>query len=95
MDGGRETRRCTIKRVHAEIQRVLVGDVASYKQFCMALKACLRGGWNRGEGHCLKGAPRWLLNAKSSNLLSELLWLIARRTQIMEHGAPEDTPFSL
>lgn len=43
--------RCTIKRVHAEIQRVLGGDVASYKEFCTALKACLKGGQNRGEGH--------------------------------------------
>jgi len=40
-------RRCTVKRIHVEIHRVL-GEVASYREFRTALSACVRGGGGRG-----------------------------------------------
>ncbi|CAN0150035.1 unnamed protein product, partial [Scytosiphon promiscuus] len=39
-------RRCTVKRIHVEIHRVL-GDVASFREFKIALVACAR---SRGRG---------------------------------------------
>ncbi|CAM9963047.1 unnamed protein product [Ectocarpus sp. 8 AP-2014] len=41
-------RRCSTKRIHVEINRVL-GEVASYREFKNALWACVRGG-ERGDG---------------------------------------------
>ncbi|CAM9180185.1 unnamed protein product, partial [Pylaiella littoralis] len=44
-----KVRRCTVKRIHAEIHRVL-GDVASFRELKVALSACVRGGGGGGGG---------------------------------------------
>lgn len=46
--------RCTIKRIHVELHRVLGGEVSSLKEFKSALSACVRdGGEGRGRGCAL------------------------------------------
>ncbi|CAM9411068.1 unnamed protein product [Ectocarpus fasciculatus] len=46
-------RRCSTKRIHVEINRVL-GEVASYREFKSALWACVRGN-ERGEHNNFRG----------------------------------------
>lgn len=52
--GSAETR-CTIKRIHVELHRVLGGEVVSLVEFKSALSACVRGGGEeRGGGVIMK-----------------------------------------
>lgn len=44
-----KVRRCTIKRIHVEIHRVL-SEAASFREFKIALSACVRGGGGGGRG---------------------------------------------
>lgn len=36
-------RKCTIRRIHVEIHRVLGGEAASLREFDIAMSACLHG----------------------------------------------------